>query len=161
YVAFEVPGTIVERYAEEGALLDRGEPIARLDDREYRLQVERATAATAAAAARYQLLVKGARGQDIDQALAAAEAAAADLQTVQREFQRAKSLHESGIVSQGEFDRISNALTAAQKARDRARAQLSLLQEGSRTEDIEAGRALLREAEKALELAELNLSRCK
>jgi HlyD family secretion protein len=160
-VAFEVPGTIVERYAEEGALLDKGEPIARLDDREYRLQVERASAAKAAAEARYQLLLKGARGQEIDEALAAVEAADADLQTVQRELQRAKTLRESGIVSQGEFDRVSNAFTAAQKARDRARAQLSMLREGSRTEEVEAGRALLREAEKALELAELNLSRCR
>src|SRR5947209_6350426 len=78
-VAFEVPGTIVERYAEEGALLDKGEPIARLDDREYQLQVERATAAKAATEARYQLLLKGARGQDIEQALAALEGAQADL----------------------------------------------------------------------------------
>jgi len=160
-VAFEVPGTIAERYAQEGALLDKGEPIARLDEREYRLQVERATAAKAAAEARYQLLLKGPRGQDIDQALAAVEAADSDLQTVQREFQRAKSLHDSRIVSQDEFDRVANGFTAAQKARDRARSLLSMLQEGSRTEDVEAGRAMLHEAEKALELAELNLSRCK
>jgi HlyD family secretion protein len=160
-VAFEVPGTIAERYAEEGALLDKGEPIARLDDHEYRLQVERATAAKAAADARYQLLVKGARGQDIDQALAAVEAVEAEVQTVQREFQRAKALYESHILSQGEFDRVTNALTGAQKARDRARAQLSMLKEGSRTEELAAGRALLREAEKGLEIAELNLSRCK
>ena len=36
-----------------------------------------------------------------------------------------------------------------------------MLREGSRTEEIEAGRARLREAQKELELAELNLSRCK
>jgi len=160
-VAFEVPGTIVERYADEGKLLDKGEPIARLNDREYQLQVERASAAKAGAEARYQLLLKGARGQEIDQALAGLEAAQADLDTVQREFQRAKALHDSRIVSQDEFDRINNAFTAAQKVRDRARSQLSMLQEGSRTEEVEAGRAMLHEAEKALELAELNLARCK
>src|SRR5215470_6410793 len=67
-VAFEVPGTIAERYVDEGALLDKGEPIARLDDKEYRLQAERATAAKAATEARYRLLLKGPRGQEIDQA---------------------------------------------------------------------------------------------
>src|SRR5262249_48908661 len=143
-----------------GALLDKGEPIARLDDREYQLQVERAAAGKAAAEARYQMALKGPRGQEIEQALAAVEAAEADLQTVQREFQRIKSLHEARIVSQDELDRVANALTAAQKTRDRARAQLSVLQEGSRTEEIEAARALLREADKALELAQLNLARC-
>lgn len=160
-VAFEVPGTIAERYVEEGALLDKGEPIARLDDREYQLQVERASAAKAAAEARYQLLLKGARGQDIDQALAAAEAAESNLDMQQREHQRIKTLHDTHVVSQDEFDRVANALTAAQTARDRARAQLSMLKEGFRTEEIEEGRARLREADKALALADLNLSRCK
>src|SRR5713226_9424141 len=73
-VAFEVAGTIAERYVDEGALRDKGEPIARLDDREYRLQVERATAAKAAAEARYRMVLKGPRGQEIDQAVAALEA---------------------------------------------------------------------------------------
>ena len=35
-----------------------------------------------------------------------------------------------------------------------------MLKEGYRTEEVEEGRARLREAEKTLELAELNLSRC-
>src|SRR3989442_923886 len=74
-VAFEVPGTIAERYVDEGALRDKGEPIARLDDREYRLHVERVTAAKVAAEARYRMVLKGPRGQEIDQALAAVEAA--------------------------------------------------------------------------------------
>jgi HlyD family secretion protein len=159
-VAFEVPGTIKERYAEEGALLDKGEPIARLDDREYRLQVERAGAAKAAAESRYRLLLKGPRGQEVDQALAAVEAADTQFATAQREFDRVKALYDTQVVSQSEFDQVNNALSAAQAARDRARSQLEMLKEGFRTEEVEEGRARLREAGKALELAELNLSRC-
>jgi HlyD family secretion protein len=160
-VAFEVPGTIAERYVDEGSLLDRGEPIARLDDREYRLQVERASAAKAAADARYRLVLKGPRGQEIDQALAALEGAEADLQTRQKDFQRIKSLYDLQVVSRAEFDRISAALTVAESVRDRARAQLDMLKEGFRTEEVEEARARLREAQKALALAELNLSRCR
>jgi len=37
--AFEVPGRMVERYADEGVSLDRGEPIARLDERQLRGRV--------------------------------------------------------------------------------------------------------------------------
>ncbi len=159
-VAFEVPGTIKERFVQEGSLLDKGEPIARLDDREYRLQVDRAGAAKAAADARYRLLLKGARGQEIDQALAAVENADTELATQQREFDRIKRLYETHVVSQSEFDHVKAALIAAQAARDRTHAQLAMLKEGFRTEEVEEGRARLREAEKALELAELNLSRC-
>lgn len=159
-VAFEVPGTIAERYVDEGALLDRGEPIARLDDKEYRLHVERATAAKAAAEARYRLLLKGPRGQEIDQALAAADAADSDFETQQRESERAKALFDRNVVSRSEFDKVNSAFADARSRRDRAHAQLDMLKEGSRAEEIEEGRARLREAEKALELAELNLARC-
>jgi len=159
-VAFEVPGTIAERFVDEGVLLDKGEPIARLDDREFRLQVERAAAAKAAAEARYQMMLKGPRGQEIDQALAAVEAAEADFTMQQREFERLKKLHETHVVSQGEFDRVNATFAAAQSARDQARARLAMLKEGYRTEEVEEARARLRESEKSLALADLNLSRC-
>ena len=159
-VAFEVPGTIAERYVDEGALLDKGEPIARLDDKEYRLQVERATAAKAAAEARYRLLLKGPRGQEIDQALAAMEGADTEFETQQREYERAKALYDRNVVSRSEFDKVHSAFSDARSKRDRAHAQLDMLKEGYRTEEVEEGRARLHEAEKALALAELNLARC-
>lgn len=159
-VAFEVPGTIAERFVDEGALLDKGEPIARLDDREYRLQVERTAAAAAAAEARYRLLLKGPRAQEIDEALAALEAAESEVETQQREYDRIQSLFGKHVVSHAELDKVAFALTDARARRDRARAQLDMLKEGSRTEEIEEGRARLREAERAQDLAELNLSRC-
>ena len=159
-VAFEVPGTIIERFVDEGVMVDKGEPIARLDDREYRLQVERASAARAAADARYRLVVKGPRGQDIDQALAAVEAAESVLDTTRRDFDRAKQLYQTQVVSRAEFDRGNTAFTGAQAAVDQARAQLAILKEGARTEEIEEARARLRETENALAIAELNLSRC-
>ena len=112
-VAFEVPGTIAERYVDEGALLDKGEPIARLDDKEYRLQVERATAAKSAADARYRLLLKGPRGQEVDQALAAVEAADSAYDTQQHEFERAKALYDRKVVSRSEFDKVSSAFSDA------------------------------------------------
>lgn len=158
--AFEVPGRVAERFVAEGAMLDRGEPIARLDDREYRLQVERAAAAKAAAEARYRLVVKGSRAQEVDQALAALESTESQFRLQQREYDRIAKLFADGIVSQTEFDRVATALTNAQAARDRAAAQLNLLREGFRTEEIEEVRARLRLAEAELALAELNLARC-
>jgi len=159
-VAFEVPGRIAQRYADEGLLLDKGEPIARLDDQEYRLHVDRAAAVKAAAEARYRLLLKGPRGQEIDQALAAVEAADADFDMQQHELQRIEALYKTRVVSQSEFDRVNAAFSAARAVRDRAHAQLDMLKEGFRTEEVEEGRARLHEAEKGLALAELNLSRC-
>jgi HlyD family secretion protein len=159
-VAFEVPGRMVERLVDEGALLDRGEPVARLDDREYRLQVERATGARAAAEARYRMTVNGPRAQQIDEALAALEAADSNLRLQHREYERLAKLLQEGIISQTDFDRIRTALENAEAARTRAAQQLDMLREGSRVEEIEEARARLQQATAELELAELNLSRC-
>ena len=159
-VAFEVGGKIIERPVDEGYLVDKGEPIASLDDREYRLLVERATAMKAAADARYRLVLKGQRAQEIDQALAALEATDSDLSLKRADHRRIAELHHGNVVSDAEFDRSAAALAAAQALRDQARLRLDLLKEGFRSEEIEEARANLRQAEKALELAELNLSRC-
>ncbi|MFQ5667515.1 MAG: efflux RND transporter periplasmic adaptor subunit, partial [Candidatus Binatia bacterium] len=52
------------------------------------------------------------------------------------------------------------AFTAAQATWNKAHAQLDMLKEGYRTEEVEEGRARLHEAETALALAQLNLARC-
>ena len=158
-VAFEVGGRVVERPVDEGYLVDKGEPIARLDEREYRLRVEQATAAKGAAEARYHLLLRGARAQEVDEALAALEAADSDLSLKRAESRRVEALRREGIVSASEFDRSAAALQAAEAARDQARQRLDILKEGARTEEIEEARARLRQAEKTLELVELDLSR--
>ncbi len=159
--AFEVPGRMVERYVDEGVMVDGGEPIARLDDREYRLQVDRAVGAKAGAAARYQMMLEGPRAQEIDQALAALESAESTLHLQQLEYDRVARLKAGGIVSQNELDQAATTLTNARKAQERAAAQLAMLREGSRVEEIEEARARLSQAEAELQIAELNLARCK
>src|SRR5690349_14347104 len=86
--AFEVAGRMVERSVDEGAMVDKGEPVARLDTREYQLRVDRAVAAKAAADAHYRLMTKGSRAQEIERAIAAHEAAEAELAMQTREYDR-------------------------------------------------------------------------
>ncbi len=159
-VAFEVPGTINERLIDEGNAVDKGDPIARLDDREYRLQRERAEAGKAAADARYAMMLKGPRGQEIDQALAAVDTANSDFAMQQTELARIRELHHQKVVSQSELDRVNMAFESSRGTRDRATAQLAMLKEGTRAEELEEARARVREAEKSVALAELQLSRC-
>lgn len=159
--AFEVPGRMLERYVDEGAMVDGGEPIARLDDREYRLAVERTAAAEAAADARYRMMVRGMREQEVDAALAAQESADSSLHLAQLEYERIAKLSTQGIVSQNELDQAATNLTTARKARERAAAQLGMLREGFRTEEIEEARARVAQARADREMAELNLARCK
>lgn len=160
-VAFEVAGRMIERSVDEGAMVDKGEPVGLLDDREYRLRVRRAAAAPEGADARYRMMTKGARAQEIDRALAAREAADAELALQTREYERVTRLRAEGIVAQTEQDRLANLLANARAARDQAAARLDELREGFRTEEIEGSRAELQRAAAELELAELDLARCR
>jgi HlyD family secretion protein len=159
--AFEVSGRIADRYVDEGMMLDGGEPIARLDEREYELAVQRAAAAKAGADARYRMMLRGTREQEVDQALAALQSADSTLRLAQLEYDRIARLERQGIVSQNELDQTATNLTTARQARERAAAQLDMLREGFRTEEIEGARAALGQSEAELKLAELNLARCK
>jgi HlyD family secretion protein len=159
-VAFEVAGRMIERSVDEGAMVDKGEPVGRLDNREYQLRVDRAVAVKASADARYRMMTKGAREQEVGRALAAREAAEAELAMQTREHARITRLFAEGIVSQGERDRLENLLASARAARDQAAAQLDQLREGFRIEEIEGARAEMQRAAADLELAELDLARC-
>ena len=159
-VAFEVGGRLLERSVDEGAMVDKGEPVGRLDDREYRLKVDQATAAKAASDARYHMMTAGSRAQEVARALAAREAADAELAMQTREHARIAKLQAEGIVAQTDLDRLSNLVAAAQATRNQAAAQLDQLREGFRVEEIEAADADLKRATADLELAELDLARC-
>jgi HlyD family secretion protein len=159
-VAFEVRGRMIERAVDEGAMVDKGEPVGRLDDREYRLKAASARAAKDAADARYRMMMKGSREQEVGRALAAREAADAALAMQTREYDRIAKLHAEGIVAQTDVDRLKNLLAAAQAQHDQAVQQLDQLREGFRIEEIESARADLQRANADLDLAELDLARC-
>jgi HlyD family secretion protein len=159
--AFEVGGRMVERFVDEGVMVDGGEPVARLDEREYQLRAERAAAAKGAAEARYAMMLRGAREQEVDQALAEVESAASARRLQELENQRIAKLGARGIVSQNEVDQADTNLITARKAEERALARLAMLREGFRTEEIEEARAHVRQAQAELELAELDLAHCK
>lgn len=159
-VAFEVAGRMIERNVDEGAMVDKGEPVGKLDDREYRLRVERARAAKDSTDAHYRMMTKGSREQEVARALAAREAADAELAMQTREYDRINRLHGEGIVAQTDVDRLGNLLASARASHDQAVQQLDQLREGFRTEEIEGARADLQRASADLDLAELDLARC-
>jgi len=75
---------------------------------------------------------------------------------------KALRLYEArGIVSKNELDQANSNLVSARKAEESAAAHLAMLREGFRTEEVEAARAGVRQAQAELELAELDLAHCK
>jgi HlyD family secretion protein len=154
-VASQVGGRILELRVSEGDRVEAGAVVARLDDSDAKLALDRLKAERDQAAAQLRLLQAGARPEDIRQAeaqLATAQsdtgAVEAEQRAAQADVDRFEALLASNAGSRKQRDdavaRRDVARERAQAARDRVRAaaeNVARLRAGARREEIEAARA--------------------
>jgi HlyD family secretion protein len=159
-LGFRVSGRIREMRFEEGAAVRAGDLIALLDEGPYQDQVNLAKAQLAQSTANLTKAINGSRPQEIDQARAQVEQAQANVENADLTFQRESELRKTNAISKQEFDNATAARDANRAQLRSARANLALLEAGSRQEDIDAARAQVQHDQANLETAELNLSDC-
>ncbi|HEY7191975.1 MAG TPA: HlyD family efflux transporter periplasmic adaptor subunit [Vicinamibacterales bacterium] len=167
-VAAEVGGRIVDLKVDEGARLMQGDIIAVLDARDTELQIQRAKADRATAAAQLRLVEAGSRVEDIRQAQAQVDAAQGDVMTIEAELKsaqldldRADTLLKANAIAVKQRDdartSVNVAAERARAAKERERAAreaLARLQKGSRPEEIDAARARVAAADAQIAILE-------
>jgi HlyD family secretion protein len=154
-VSADVAGRILELRVTEGDRVNAGDLIATLDTRDTELQMQRARADRAAAAAQLRLLRAGSRTEDVRQADAQVQAAEADvaaldadLRAAELDLERFESLLQANAGSRKQRDdakaRADVARERLRGARDRvaaARETAARLRAGSRPEEIDVAQA--------------------
>lgn len=153
-LGFQVPGRVDEIASREGDDVARGATLARLDMAEPRAARDAAAAQLSAAQARLRELETGARPEEVTQARVALRSAEQRFQDARRDAVRARALFEGGAVSRQAMEKAETALEVAEAVRDQARETLSMVEEGPRTETIEAQRAGVEQARAQLARAE-------
>ena len=118
-VAAEVGGRIVELRVDEGDRIKAGDVIATLDTKDVELQIDRARAERAAAAAQLRLLEAGARAEDVRQAEAQVVAATSEIAAIDVEIGNAQTDLER-------FEALLSANAGSQKQRDDAKARTEM-----------------------------------
>jgi RND family efflux transporter MFP subunit len=156
----KIPGTIQELYFAEGQRVKKGDRLAKLEDWQFKAEVDQAKAAVKIAEAKLEALRNGARPEEIRKAQAAVEQADAHRDLLGAEFKRMEKIKDT--ISPSEFDRTHTAFLEAKAAADQLRATLELVQVGSRPEEIKAAegevdraKALLSKAEYFLDATEI------
>lgn len=140
-VSFKVPGRLQARLVDEGALVKRGEVIARLEDVELRDAAQMAQAEADAAAASLAELEAGSRREEIAQGEALLARAEAEAARVATDYQRQQNLYAREVIPKRELD-ASRAAHEQARATVRERQQaLQLLRKGARSERIDEARA--------------------
>jgi HlyD family secretion protein len=134
-------GRLDELYVEQGDRVSAGQIIARMDSADVRARLAQAQANLAEAQASRAATVAGNRWQEIAQAQAQVDAAAARVKLTSGRVERNRSLATEGAISRDRLDEVIADDTSARANLKEAQRRLSLLQSGSRPEDIRRAEA--------------------
>lgn len=157
-LGFRVSGRIAEVLVEEGDIVEKGQPMARLDCDLLTQQKDGAAASLDAQKADLARLERGYRAEEVAQARASVAAAKAVAENAAINLNRVAGLRVSNAISQKELD---NARAAAREANAKLRSandNLEMLASGYREEDILAQKAAVAGAEAQLKRAEIQLA---
>jgi len=140
-VGSKIAGRVAWIGVEKGDRVKQGQTVVRLEDREYRAQLDQNKAALNSAEARLNELERGSRPEEIERAKHDVERAEAQLRSEEANLKRIE-----GLVKEGVFP--PQSLDDAKGRTDSARANLAslgrtfeLIRQGPRKEQIENARA--------------------
>jgi multidrug resistance efflux pump len=146
-VSSKLQGRIVEVLVENGAQVEPGMILAKLDSSEIEAQLEQAKANLAAANAKLAAAQAGNRPQQVAQAGAGSKEAAASLADAQKNYERMQALYQQGAISEQQRDSTETALKVAKAKYESANQNYSLSSEGTRPEDIQYANAEVAQAQ--------------
>ncbi|MDE0082341.1 MAG: HlyD family efflux transporter periplasmic adaptor subunit [Gammaproteobacteria bacterium] len=146
-LGFQGAGRVLEVRVAEGATVEEGSELARLDARELNAALAAALAQLGAAEARLEELSRGSRPQELATAEAAMRSAARQADEAARQLERAQILHDGGAISRQDLDQAETRVELARAGRDQAEQALALVREGPRAEQVAVQRALVEQAE--------------
>ncbi len=153
----KVVGRVAWIGVEKGDRVRQSQVLVRLDDREYRAQVEQARGALQAAEARLHQMETGSRPEEIQQARARAEEARANLRNAKVNLDRTEGLARDGVVSREALDHARAQFDMARAQAEAAEKNYELVRLGPRREEIDHARAQVEQARGALQFAETQL----
>ena len=157
-VGAKVMGRVAWIGVEKGDLVQEGQVLVRLEDSEFRAQVNQAQANFAAAQARLDQLRTGSRPEEKLKDKAAVLQAEANLKNAEAEYQRTESLYRSGVSSKAEFDRALAQRDSAAAMVQAARQSSAMTDIGPRKEEIRAAEAQVQQMKAALDYANTQLA---
>jgi len=156
-VGAKVMGRVAWIGVEKGDTVQEGQPLVRLEDTEFRAQVNQARANLAEAQARLDQLRSGSRPQEKLRDKAAVIQAEANLKKAQAEYDRTERLYSAGVSSKAELDSALAERDTTAALLEAVRQASSLTDIGPRPEEIRAAEAQVQQMKAALDYVQTQL----
>jgi len=153
-------GRITEINYDEGDEIKTGDIIAKIDCRDYELQLAQAETVIKGAKARLRLIKNGSRKEDIAAASEVIKQTEIGLEKAQKEYDRLEKLFNSGSITEKEFDDIKVLRDKSRSQLDQSRHILEKLQNGAQIEEIDSVAASVKQAEASKAILEKKISDC-
>lgn len=158
-IGVNIPGVVTQVYVKKGQKVKAGEPLFRIDDRDYKAQLAVRTAELASAQAQLHKLIAAPRPEDIPPARAAADEAQAKMTDAEATMNRTERLYLRQMIAASDYDRDRYAYAAAKATYAKAKADLDRTLAGTWKEDIDVARAAVVLAESQIDGIKTNLER--
>lgn len=140
-VSSKVIGKVAWVGVEQGEKVKEGQVLVRLDDSEFRAQLDQAEGNLQALEAKLAELKAGARPQEIAASFASVQQARASNVQAQLTLRRTRALYRQGIVSRSQMDDATAQAGVAKARLSSARENYQIAKIGPRVEDINFARA--------------------
>jgi len=159
-ISTPVEGQVAHIAVVEGQTVQASDPLVHLDCRAAEARLAGAGAAEQKAQATLAKLEHGPRAEEVEAARQTARQLAAVARALSTKFEALSVLHEKDGVSDVEYSQAQARLEAAEAESQAAAAQLSLLEAGTRAEEIAEARAELAGAQAETVATELAVEFC-
>jgi len=157
-VASKVLGRVAWIGVDKGDKVRQGEVIARLEDDEYKAQLQQARGRLQALEARLNELEAGSRPEEIDRSKAEFEEAQADVQNSKINLDRNQKLSAEGVVAKQTLDDAKARYDRDVARMNALRKSMELVSIGPRREQIDAARGQIVEARGSVAFFESQLN---
>lgn len=159
-ISAQTAGKVERIFKDEGAKINSGDTILTIDRESLGLQLKQAQAARDMAKAQYDLLVKGARKEDVAQAAEGLKQAEANFNLAQADKERMSNLFNQQAITKKQFEDAIARFDIAQAQLNSAKENFAKIKNIARPEEIAQAKANYEKAEAAIGLIEKSLRDC-
>ena len=142
---------------EKGDSVREGQLLVRLEDQEYRAQLDRTLAVLQTAEARLLEMERGSRPEEIERARAAVEGAEAQRRRDEANYRRVEALVDEGLSTPENLDFALGDRDVSRANLEALQQEYALLRLGPRVERIDAARAEVEQARADVAFAEIQM----
>ncbi|MFM7130838.1 MAG: HlyD family secretion protein [bacterium] len=158
-IGTNLPGVVAEVMVKVDDIVEPGQPLFRLDERQARAELKAAEAKLAVTQAQLERFKNAPRKEDLPPAEALVKETSARLSEAESAWARAQRLLERGSISQSDYDRDRYAYSVAVATKDKAVAELAKLKAGSWDKEITIAEAEVLSGKAMVEAAAVTLER--